>query len=138
MQNLPQHKKIILFDGLCNLCDASVQFIIKRDKKDVFRFVSLQSDLGQKLLHQLPNSIQKIDSIILYESDKVYYFKSKALFEIVESFGGVVYCLHIFKWLPLAVTNFIYDYIAKNRYRWFGEKESCLIPSEKILHKFLE
>lgn len=138
MQNLPQHKKIILFDGLCNLCAASVQFIIKRDKKDVFRFVSLQSDLGQELLQQLPISKQKIDSIILYESDIVYYYKSKAVFEIVKSIGGVFYCLLIFKWLPIAVTNTIYDYIAKNRYRWFGKKKHCLVPTKDLQSKFLE
>lgn len=138
MQNLPQHKKIILFDGLCNLCDASVQFIIKRDTKDVFRFVSLQSDLGQELLQQLPISTQKIDSIILYESDKTYYYKSEAVFEIVKSIGGVFYCLLIFKWLPTAVTNTIYDYIAKNRYRWFGKKEHCLVPTKDLQSKFLE
>jgi predicted DCC family thiol-disulfide oxidoreductase YuxK len=138
MQNLPQHKKIILFDGLCNLCDASVQFIIKRDTKDVFRFVSLQSDLGQELLQQLPISTQKIDSIILYESDKAYYYKSEAVFEIVKSIGGFFYCLLIFKWLPTAVTNTIYDYIARNRYRWWGKKESCLVPSQELQSKFLE
>ena len=138
MQNLPQHKKIILFDGLCNLCNASVQFIIKRDTKDVFRFVSLQSNLGQELLQQLPISTQKIDSIILYESDKAYYYKSEAVFEIVKSIGGFFYCLLIFKWLPTAVTNTIYDYIAKNRYRWFGKKEQCLVPTKELQSKFLE
>ncbi len=138
MQNFPQHKKIILFDGLCNLCATSVQFIIKRDKKDIFRFVSLQSDLGQELLQQFPISKQKIDSIILYESDIVYYYKSKAVFEIVKSIGGFFYCLLIFKWLPTAVTNTIYDYIAKNRYRWFGKKEYCLAPTKDLQSKFLE
>lgn len=138
MQNLPQHKKIILFDGLCNLCDASVQFIIKRDKKDIFRFVSLQSDLGQELLQQLPISTQKIDSIILYESDKAYYYKSEAVFEIVKSIGGFFYCLLIFKWLPTAVTNTIYDYIARNRYRWWGKKDHCLVPTKDLQSKFLE
>lgn len=138
MQNLPQHKKIILFDGLCNLCNASVQFIIKSDTKDVFRFVSLQSNLGQELLQQLPISTQKIDSIILYESDKVFYYKSKAIFEIVNNIGGIFYCLLIFKWLPIAITNTIYDYIAKNRYRWFGKKEQCLVPTKELQSKFLE
>jgi len=138
MQNLPQHKKIILFDGLCNLCNASVQLIIKRDTKDVFRFVSLQSNLGQKLLQQLPISTQKIDSIILYEPNKVFYCKSKAIFEIVKNIGGIFYCLLIFKWLPIAITNTIYDYIAKNRYRWFGKKEQCLVPTKELQSKFLE
>ena len=138
MQNLPQHKKIILFDGLCNLCATSVQFIIKRDKKDIFRFVSLQSDLGQELLQQLSISEQKIDSIILYESDKAYYYKSKAVFEIVKSIGGFFYCLLIFKRLPIAVTNTMYDYVAKNRYRWWGKEDHCLVPTKDLQSKFLE
>jgi predicted DCC family thiol-disulfide oxidoreductase YuxK len=138
MQNLPpQLKKIILFDGLCNLCDASVQFIIKRDTKDLFRFVSLQSDLGQELLQKLPPAIQKTDSIILYESDKVFYYKSQAVLEIAKSLGGIFYCLLIFKLLPTAINNTIYDYIAENRYRWMGKKESCLVPTKELKSKFL-
>ncbi|MBP6424317.1 MAG: DUF393 domain-containing protein [Flavobacterium sp.] len=137
MQNLPQHKKIILFDGLCNLCDGTVQFIIKRDTKDVFRFVSLQSDLGRKLLQKLPIEFQLIDSVILYESEKVFFYKSQAVFEIVKSIGGIYYCLLIFKLLPNTITNAVYDFIAKNRYRWWGKKESCLVPSKDLQSKFL-
>ena len=137
MQHLPQHKKIILFDGLCNLCDATVQFIIKRDSKDVFRFVSLQSDLGRELLQKLPIEFQLIDSVILYESEKVFFYKSQAVFEIVKSIGGIYYCLLIFKLLPNAITNSVYDFIAKNRYRWWGKKESCLVPSKDLQSKFL-
>ena len=137
MQHLPQHKKIILFDGLCNLCDATVQFIIKRDTKDVFRFVSLQSDLGRELLQKLPIEFQLIDSVILYESEKVFFYKSQAVFEIVKSIGGIYYCLLIFKLLPNAITNSVYDFIAKNRYRWWGKKESCLVPSKDLQSKFL-
>lgn len=137
MQNLPQHKKIILFDGLCNLCDGTVQFIIKRDTKDVFRFVSLQSDLGRELLQKLPIEFQLIDSVILYESEKMFFYKSQAVFEIVKSIGGIYYCLLIFKLLPNTITNAVYDFIAKNRYRWWGKKESCLVPSKDLQSKFL-
>ena len=138
MQELPQDKKIILFDGLCILCDASVQFIIKRDTKDVFRFVSLQSDLGQELLQKLPIEFQLTDSVILYESEKVFFYKSQAVFEIAKSIGGIYYCLLIFKLLPNAITNAVYDLIAKNRYRWWGKKVSCLIPSKELQSKFLK
>lgn len=137
MQNLHQHKKIILFDGLCNLCDGTVQFIIKRDTKDVFRFVSLQSDLGRELLQKLPIEFQLTDSVILYESEKVFFYKSQAVFEIVKSIGGIYYCLLIFKLLPNTITNAVYDFIAKNRYRWWGKKESCLVPSKDLQSKFL-
>lgn len=138
MQNLAQHKKIILFDGLCNLCDATVQFIIKRDTKDVFRFVSLQSDLGRELLQKLPIEFQLTDSVFLYESEKVFFYKSQAVFEIVKSIGGIYYCLLIFKLLPNTITNAVYDFIAKNRYRWWGKKESCLVPSKDLQSKFLK
>ena len=137
MQNLHQHKKIILFDGLCNLCDGTVQFIIKRDTKDVFRFVYLQSDLGRELLQKLPIEFQLTDSVILYESEKVFFYKSQAVFEIVKSIGGIYYCLLIFKLLPNTITNAVYDFIAKNRYRWWGKKESCLVPSKDLQSKFL-
>lgn len=138
MQHLPQHKKIILFDGLCNLCDGTVQFIIKRDTKDVFRFVSLQSDLGRELLQKLPIEFQLTDSVFLYESDKVFFYKSQAVFEIVKSIGGIYYCLLIFKLLPNTITNAVYDFIAKNRYRWWGKKESCLVPTKELESKFLK
>jgi predicted DCC family thiol-disulfide oxidoreductase YuxK len=139
MQNLPQHKKIILFDGLCNLCDASVQFIIKRDSKDVFRFVSLQSNLGQQIVQHLELNTQKVDSILLYNSvQNTYFYKSEAVFEIVKSSGGIFYCLLIFRLIPIAITNKIYDFIARNRYRWFGEKKSCLVPTKELESKFLK
>ena len=139
MQNLPQHKKIILFDGLCNLCNASVQFIIKRDSKDVFRFVSLQSNLGQQIVQHLELNTQKVDSILLYNSvQNTYFYKSEAVFEIVKSSGGIFYCLLIFRLIPIAITNKIYDFIARNRYRWFGEKKSCLVPTKELESKFLK
>ncbi len=139
MQNLPQHKKIILFDGLCNLCDASVQFIIKRDSKDVFRFVSLQSNLGQQIVQHLEIDTQKVGSILLYNSvQNTYLNKSEAVFEIVKSIGGIFYCLLIFRLIPIAITNKIYDFIARNRYRWWGKKKRCLVPTPHIKIKFLD
>ncbi len=139
MQNLPQHKKIILFDGLCNLCDASVQFIIKRDTNDVFRFVSLQSNLGQQIVQHLEINTQEVDSIVLYNPEKKTYLnKSEAVFEIIKSSGGIFYCLLIFRLIPIAITNKIYDFIARNRYKWFGEKKSCLVPTKEFESKFLK
>ncbi len=137
MRELPQNKKIILFDGLCNLCNSSVQFLIKRDSKDIFRFVSLQSDLGKELLSKLPIAIQKTDSIILYESEAVFYYKSQAVFQIIKTLGGLFNCLLIFKLLPYSMCDVVYDYIAKNRYQWFGKKEQCLVPTSEIQSKFL-
>jgi predicted DCC family thiol-disulfide oxidoreductase YuxK len=137
MRDLPQNKKIILFDGLCNLCNSSVQFLIKKDSKDIFRFVSLQSERGKELLSKLPIAIQKTDSIILYESEGVFYYKSQAVFQIIKTLGGLFNCLLIFKLLPYSMCDVVYDYIAKNRYQWFGKKEQCLVPTSEIQSKFL-
>jgi predicted DCC family thiol-disulfide oxidoreductase YuxK len=138
MQNLPKDKKIILFDGVCNLCDASVQFIIKQDKKDIFRFVALQSDLGQEIIKHIGLDTKNIDSIILYEPGIAYHYKSEAALEIAKSLGGIFYLGTLFSILPTSFNNYIYDYIAKNRYKWYGKKESCLIPTEELKSKFLE
>lgn len=138
MLNIPKDKKIILFDGVCNLCDSAVQMIIKYDTKDIFRFVALQSDLGQKIIQHLGINIQKIDSIILYQPGFAYYFKSEAALEIAKNLGGIFYFFTLFSILPTSFNNYIYDYIAKNRYKWYGKKEACLIPTKEIQAKFLE
>ena len=88
MLNLPPNKKIILFDGVCNLCDSAVQFVIKYDTKDVFRFVALQSELGQQILKHIGINPINIDSIVLYEPGVAYYYKSSAAIEITRSLGG--------------------------------------------------
>jgi predicted DCC family thiol-disulfide oxidoreductase YuxK len=87
MQNLPPNKKIILFDGVCNLCNSAVQFIIKHDKKDVFRFVALQSELGKEILAYIGIDTKNIDSIVLYEPGVAYYYKSDAALQIANSLG---------------------------------------------------
>lgn len=138
MDNLPKDKKIILFDGLCNLCDTSVQYVIKHDKKDSFRFVALQSDLGQKIIKHIGIDTTKTDSVILYEPRIAYYYKAEAAIRIVKEIGGIYSFLTIFSILPNAILNYIYDYIAKNRYKWYGKKETCLIPTEEQKVKFLE
>ncbi|GIZ08698.1 thiol-disulfide oxidoreductase DCC family protein [Flavobacterium sp. UMI-01] len=138
MQNLPPNKKIILFDGVCNLCNASVQFIIKHDQKDIFRFVALQSDLGQKILLYLGIDNQKTDSIIFYDPGKAYYYKSEAAFHIAKHLDGIISWVSLFKFLPTSFTNYIYDYVAQNRYKWYGKKEHCMIPTPELKAKFLE
>jgi len=137
MENLPKDKKIILFDGICNLCDNSVQFIIKHDKKDVFRFVSLQSELGEKIINHIGVDRSKTDSIIVYEPRIAYYTKAEAAIIIAKNIGGWISLLTIFSIFPKSIQNFGYDFIAKNRYKWFGKKESCMMPSKEISSKFL-
>lgn len=138
MIELPKDKKIILFDGVCNLCDASVQYIIKKDEKDLFRFVAIQSELGQELLIKIGVDWSKIDSIILYESGKAYYYKAEAALKIAKYLGGVLSVLAVFSFLPKSLTNMVYDYIARNRYKWYGKKESCMIPTLNLKAKFLK
>ena len=133
--DLPKDKKIILFDGVCNLCDSAVQFIIKHDTKDVFRFVALQSALGQKIIRRIDTS--NIDSIILYEPEKGYHYKAKAALEIVKHLSGASKVLLVFTILPISLLNRIYDFIAKNRYKWFGKKDSCMLPTPDLTSKFL-
>ena len=138
MFSIPNDKQIILFDGVCNLCDSAVQMIIKHDTKDVFRFVALQSDLGQKIIQHLGINTQKTDSIILYQPGFAYHYKSEAVLEIAKNLGGIFYFATLFSILPTSVNNYIYEYVAKNRYTWFGKKDACLIPSKEIQAKFLE
>jgi predicted DCC family thiol-disulfide oxidoreductase YuxK len=138
MQNLPLNKKIILFDGVCNLCNSAVQFVIKHDGKDVFRFVALQSELGQQILKHIGVNPVNIDSIVLYEPGVAYYYKSSAAIQIARSLGGFWHFGTVFKVIPTGIRNLLYDYIAKNRYKWYGKKESCMIPTLELKIKFLE
>ena len=100
IQDLPKDKKIILFDGVCNLCDASIQYVIKHDKDDVFRFVALQSELGQKLLKHIGINPIHIDSIVLYEPGIAYYYKSTAALQIAKGLKGIFTVATVFQILP--------------------------------------
>ncbi|WP_396209887.1 thiol-disulfide oxidoreductase DCC family protein [Flavobacterium sp.] len=127
---LPKGKKIILFDGVCNLCDAAVKYIIKYDKSDVFRFVSLQSELGQSVLKHIGIQSDYIDSIVLYEPGVAYYYKSSAALEIAKNLQGIFTVATLFRILPSGIRDLLYDYVAKNRYKWYGKKESCCVLTE--------
>jgi len=137
LQDLPKGKKIILFDGVCNLCDTSIQYVIKKDKKDTFRFVAIQSDLGQRIIKHIGINSLHIDSVILYEPGIAYYYKSSALIEITKELSGFFSWASVFRILPITIRDYIYDYVAKNRYKWYGKKDSCLMPSAELQDKFL-
>ena len=137
ISELPIDKKIILFDGVCNLCNSAVQFIIKHDKKDVFRFVPLQSNLGLSILKHLGIDTSKIDSIILYEPTIAYYYKAEAALKIAPALSGIYRYFDLFSILPNRILNVVYDYIAKNRYKWFGKIASCMVPTPELQFKFL-
>jgi predicted DCC family thiol-disulfide oxidoreductase YuxK len=138
MIDFPKGKKIILFDGVCNLCDASVQYVIKHDKKDIFRFVAIQSDLGQKILNHIGINSKNIDSVVLYEPGVAYYYKSSAAIIIATNLSGVFTLATVFKLIPTQIRNLVYDYVAKNRYKWYGKKEQCLLPTEALKEKFTD
>lgn len=134
---LPKDKKIILFDGVCNLCNASVQFVIKHDRRDIFRFVSLQSDLGQQIFRHIGLDSKHIDSIVLYEPGIAYYYKSAAAIEIAKNLGGFFHMGTLFRLIPNSIRNLIYDYIARNRYKWYGKTDHCSVPTPELKSKFL-
>lgn len=131
-------KKIILFDGVCNLCNSSIQFIIKNDKNNIYLFAALQSETGKKMVKERHIDTSVVDSIILIEPGIAYYTKSSAALKIGKSFGGLWSLLTIFEWIPEKTRNLVYDYIAKNRYKWYGKKEACMIPTPELKVKFLD
>ncbi len=137
MIDLPTNKKIILFDGVCNFCNDAVLKIIRYDKNNQFVFASLQSDIGIKITNHLGIDTSKIDSIVLYEPNVSYDIKSSAALKIMKEFGGFWNVSQIFWALPKGFRNVVYDFIAKNRYKWFGKKESCMIPSKEVQERFL-
>ena len=136
IESLPKDKKIILFDGVCNYCNDKINFIIKNDKQDVFRFVALQSETGQKIIKYLGID-SSIDSIILYEPGYAYFIKSEAVFRIIKHLSSSVKLLLFFNFIPTSIKNVFYDIIAKNRYNWYGKKESCMMPTEELKRKFI-
>ena len=134
---MEEPKKIVLFDGVCNLCNGAIQFVIKRDKEDKFRFAALQSEIGRKLVAERGIDTSKVDSIILIDPGVAYYTKSEAALEIGTELKGYRTLSNILRLIPSSLSNIVYDFIAKNRYKWYGKKESCMIPTPELQAKFL-
>lgn len=128
--------QVILFDGTCNLCNASVRFIIKRDPSAKFLFSTLQSDFGKQLLKNVGIEDVKYDSVILYKNGKVYK-QSDAVLLIARQLSGLWSVFFVFIIIPRPIRNVVYNWIARNRYRWFGKRDMCMIPSPEIKHRFL-
>ena len=128
---------ILLFDGVCNLCSSSVQFVLKRNKKENIRFASLQSEFGSKTLATHKLSGDYIDSLVLVENGDVY-LKSDAALKLAQHLNGAWKLASVFLIIPRFIRNPIYDWIAKNRYKWFGKKEVCWIPEPKWKVRFLD
>lgn len=129
---------IVFFDGVCNLCNASVKFIINRDPSGKFRFASLQSDFAEKKLPKsIGNSENDPASIVLLENDEIYR-RSTAALRIARSLRGGWPALYMFIVVPAFLRDGIYNWIAKNRYRWFGKKDECMIPTQEMKDRFLD
>jgi predicted DCC family thiol-disulfide oxidoreductase YuxK len=127
---------ILLFDGVCNLCNGAVQFVIERDPKGIFRFASLQSEIGQQLLAEYKVTETGLNSVILIHNGK-YYAYSNAVLETWRLMGGFWQLLYVFKIIPSFLRNSVYRYVAANRYRWFGKEESCWLPTPELKSRFL-
>ena len=128
---------IILFDGVCNLCNSSVNFIIRKDKHEYFRFMPLQSDTAKKVLKNYDLSETDLNTVILVTEDEVFT-KSAVAFEILKHLQTPLKFLLIFKKTPKFLLDKIYDFISKNRYTWFGKREVCMIPTDNIKKRFIE
>lgn len=127
---------LILFDGVCNLCTHSVQFVIQRDAKQQFRFASIQSDLGQKVLQQYGLSTTKINTVVLLNNNQIYTHSTAAL-HIAQHLGGLWQLASLALWVPAPLRDMVYTFVAQNRYRWFGKQESCWLPTPELKNRFL-
>ncbi|HSQ47198.1 MAG TPA: DCC1-like thiol-disulfide oxidoreductase family protein [Lutibacter sp.] len=132
-----ENKSIILFDGVCNLCNASVNFVIKHDKNAQFLFASIQSDAAKEIMLQFNLENFIADSVILIEDQKVYD-KSTAALKIAKRLDGQFRAFYAFFIIPKFFRDWVYVLIAKNRYRWFGKRESCVIASIELKNRFLD
>jgi predicted DCC family thiol-disulfide oxidoreductase YuxK len=130
-------KKIILFDGVCNLCNRSVQFVIRHDKKDQFIFGSFQGKAGQKYLQQYHLPSGNFNSFILIEDEKLYT-ESTAALRVCKLLGGGWRLLYVLVIVPGFIRDGIYRIVARNRYNWFGKKDVCWVPTTALKEKFLD
>lgn len=127
---------IVLFDGVCNYCNSWVNFCIRHDKKNHFRYAPLQSDVGKALLKKYNVPDVSTDTFVLIENDK-YYLRSTAGLRLTKHFNGLYPLLYGFIIVPPFIRDGIYRIIARNRYKWYGKRESCMMPSPEIKEKFL-
>ena len=133
---IPRDKPILLFDGVCNLCNGLVQFIIKRDPKGQFRFSALQSEAGQALLVEAGLDPSALNTVVMFDGGQ-FYTHSNVPLQIAWHLGGLWRPFYVFKLIPKGIKDRIYDWIARNRYKWFGQKESCMIPTPELKQRFL-
>jgi predicted DCC family thiol-disulfide oxidoreductase YuxK len=127
---------IVLFDGVCNLCNAAIDFIIRHDTAGRYRFASLQSEIGQTLIRQHGGVPGKLESVVLFEDGR-RYVKSEAAVRIARHLRGWRW-LAGFRWVPRPLRDAVYDLIGRYRYRWFGRRDTCRVPTPEERGRFLD
>lgn len=135
---IPPHQYLVLFDGLCNLCNSSVQFIIKHDTKNHFVFATLQGKTGQQLIKQLNLDTKNVDSILLYSNTGKVYIKSTAALKIAQHLQFPINLWTLCFLVPTVIRHWVYDVVARNRYKWFGKRDACMISTPERQAKFME
>jgi len=128
---------ILLFDGVCNLCNGSIQFIIPRDPGGKLRFAPLQSELGTQVREATGLSTDDLETVVLVD-DGMAYTKSDAAIRVAEHLGGMYRLLSLGRLVPRGVRDRIYDFVAANRYDWFGRKDQCMLPDDDVSDRFIE
>ena len=136
MNQHTSHNSILLFDGYCNLCSSTVQYILNHEKDSAISFASLQSDKGIELLNYYNINTADVDSIVFIESEKAY-IKSTAALKISKHLKGLFPAMQVFLIVPPFIRNAVYDFIAKNRYKWYGKSDTCMFPPTNVSHRFL-
>jgi len=135
-KKIPENYQLILFDGVCNFCNAAINFVIDHDPEKHFKFAALQSEIGQNILRKFNKNTEDFDSVILLK-DSQFYQKSAAALEITKHLSGGWKNLSFFSILPTFFLDFFYDIIAKNRFKVFGKSESCRLPTPDLQERFL-
>lgn len=134
MTTIPDN--LILFDGVCNLCSALVQFVIRHDPAAKFRFAAIQSEIGGEIFQSHGLDPADLQTFVFAAEGKMF-LRSDAAIEVVSRFGGAWKICKIFRFVPTVLRNAMYSFIARNRYRWFGRKEVCMVPTAEIKERFL-
>ncbi|RKP55436.1 DUF393 domain-containing protein [Cohnella endophytica] len=136
-KELSGQSALLLIDGVCNLCQGIARFIIARDPEAKFRFASLQSDIGQRLLQEGGMAVQNMDTFVMIDNGR-FYTKSSAALKVVRRLGGLWPLLYALIVVPPFLRNGVYGFVAKRRYRWFGKEDSCILPTPDIRRRFID